>query len=108
MSDKIVEERAAQMLIVARTKTYHSLDELATILGVGTRTVRNYIKQLNSDLEGVATFDNERGKGFRLIIHDVKALQELEDRTNATNLMNPKNRIGFIVERLMNKEEAYT
>ncbi|MGD6894568.1 BglG family transcription antiterminator [Bacillus infantis] len=110
MSDRMIDERAAKMLAIARTKTYHSLDELADAMGVGTRTIRNYIKQLNEDLNGIASFFNERGKGFRFDINNMKAFQSYleESSPEDSSLNSQKGRIGFIIDRLINSEETYT
>lgn len=110
MSDLRVEERIFQILEIAQKKPYFSLDYLATAIGVSTRTIRNDIKELNSDLEGFATLVNEKGKGYQLIISDPLLFEGFLKKTNAQKGFNdsPRRRIAFIIDRLLNSEKAYT
>lgn len=110
MSDRIIDEKVAQIVAIAQTKTYHSLDEIAEAMGVSTRSVRNYIKQLNEDLAGIATLINARGKGYRLDIFDKQAFELLLEKnlTEDDSLNSQKGRIAFIIQRLINSEETYT
>ena len=50
MVDCYAEDKIYQILCLGVKKQYSSLDSLAQKLGVSTRTVRNYIKQINKDL----------------------------------------------------------
>ncbi|MDQ0224056.1 BglG family transcription antiterminator [Metabacillus niabensis] len=110
MSDIIFDERIAQILEIARTSKYHSLEEFADALNVSTRSVRNYLKQLNDDLVGIASIINERGRGYRLDIIDKQAFESLleKNRIKDDTLNSQKGRIAFIIDRLMNSEETYT
>ncbi len=54
MSNITMNARVAQIIELTRKKSHCSLDDLAKGLGVSTRSIRNYIKQLNFDLAGIA------------------------------------------------------
>ncbi|MED3822633.1 PRD domain-containing protein [Priestia flexa] len=108
MPDRIIDERSVVIIALAQTKTYFSLDELAEELGVSTRSIRNYIKQLNDDLVGIARIISERGKGYRLDIIDKQAFESLPENSESDLLNSQKGRIAFIIERLINGEETYT
>lgn len=109
MSNITMNARVAQIIEFTRKKSYCSLDELAEGLGVSTRSIRNYIKQLNSDLAEIVSLENERGKGYRLDILDEQKFQLLVENTNPANwLDSPKSRLAFIIERLMNGDKVYT
>lgn len=110
MSDIMIDERIAQILEIARTSKYHSLEEFADALDVSTRSVRNYIKQLNADLVGIASIINERGRGYRLDIVDKQVFESLlaKNRIKDDTLNSQKGRIAFIIDRLINNEETYT
>jgi len=110
MSDFILDERTVQILEILQKKTYCSLEEIAKLLGVSTRTVRNDINQLNQDLTSVALITNERGKGYRLVINEKEVFHNLLNRRNTEDekLDTSKQRIAFIIDRLINSEETYT
>jgi lichenan operon transcriptional antiterminator len=110
MSDKTIDERTTKIIEIARTKNYFSLEELAEDMEVSTRSIRNYIKQLNDDLKGIASIINERGKGYRLDIVDKQAFASLlENNSSEDDLLNSqKGRIGYIIDKLINSDETYT
>jgi lichenan operon transcriptional antiterminator len=110
MSDLMMDDRVVQIIELTRKKTYCSLDYLASTILVSTRTVRNYIKQLNSDLSGIATVENEKGKGYRLYIKDEQLFEDLIGKINSEKNMldSPQRRIAFIIERLINSDEMNT
>lgn len=110
MSDLSMDDRVVQIIELTREKTYCSLDYLAETIGVSTRTIRNYIKQLNSDLKGIAALENEKGKGYRLDIEDGKLFEDLIGKINSEkNLQDsPQRRIAFIIDRLINSDEMNT
>lgn len=110
MSDFTMDERVVEIIELTRKKTYCSLDYLASTMGVSTRTIRNYIKQLNSDLEGIASLENEKGKGYRLHIEDESLFEDLIGKISLeANLQDsPQKRIAFIIDRLINNDKANT
>lgn len=110
MSHFIIDERCIQILELTRKKMYCPLDYLADTIGVSTRTVRNDIKQLNSDLEGIALLENERGKGYRLTVEDEKKLEDIlrKNQAERTEHDSSTRRIAFILDRLLNSEEENT
>ncbi|MCM3693742.1 BglG family transcription antiterminator [Neobacillus niacini] len=110
MSDITVDERTTKIIAIARAKNYFSLEELAEDMEVSTRSIRNYLKQINDDLIGIASITNERGKGYRLNIVDKQAFESLlENNSQVEDLLNSqKGRIAFIIDKLINSEETYT
>ncbi|MCR6117726.1 BglG family transcription antiterminator [Salipaludibacillus agaradhaerens] len=110
MPDIMLDNRSAQILIIAKQREYNSLDFLADMLEVGTRTVRNCIKALNSELEGIASLENERGKGYRLVIENEEAFKAvMHQLTSGKNTIDSsKQRIAFIIERLIENNQTYT
>ncbi len=110
MSDLSMDDRVVKIIELVRKKTYCSLDYLAATIGVSTRTIRNYIKQLNSDLDGIASLVNEKGKGYRFLIEDEHLFEDLIGKMNSeSNLQDsPQRRIAFIIDRLLNNDESNT
>ncbi|WP_342043046.1 BglG family transcription antiterminator [Bacillus sp. OTU2372] len=110
MSDLMMDERVVQIIEIVRKKTYCSLEYLAEAMGVSTRTVRNYSKQLNSDLEGIASFVNEKGKGYHLIIENEQLFENLLKKIHSEKNQqdSPQSRIAFIIDQLVNSDEINT
>ncbi|KKI92373.1 transcriptional antiterminator BglG [Bacillus sp. SA1-12] len=110
MSDLLMDEKVFKIVEIAHKQPYCSLDYFAESLGVSTRTIRNYIKQINDDLTDVAALVKEKGKGYRLDIVDEQMFQLLIEKNRSENdlLDTPKRRIAFIIERLISSEEVYT
>ncbi|MFC0273272.1 BglG family transcription antiterminator [Metabacillus herbersteinensis] len=110
MADLRMDDRVIQIIEVARKKTYSSLDDLADTLGVSTRSIRNYIKQLNSDLDGIASLLKDKGKGYRLYIADEQLFEDLIERNHSEVEVydSPKRRIALIIDKLINRDETIT
>jgi lichenan operon transcriptional antiterminator len=110
MSDLCMDDRVVQIIELIRKKTNCSLDYLAVTIGVSTRSIRNYIKQLNSDLNGIAVLVNEKGKGYSWVIVDEQLFENLIEKINsAKNLQDsPQRRIAFIIDRLINNDGTNT
>ncbi|MCE4050084.1 BglG family transcription antiterminator [Bacillus sp. Au-Bac7] len=110
MSDFTLEDKVIQIIELSQQRDYSSLEFLAEALGVGTRSVRNYIKKVNEELEGIACLDNKRGKGFWLSIQDQSSFDLLMNHISSKkNLMDSsKRRIAYIIERLINNEVIIT
>ncbi|UCZ54964.1 BglG family transcription antiterminator [Bacillus shivajii] len=103
-----LDDRIVQIINISRKKQHSSIDYLASTLGVSTRSIRNDIKQLNSELNGIAVFVNEKGKGFYLKVEDEKEFASLMENIEAESKSydSPTGRIAYIFDRLLNQEET--
>ncbi|MEH7096945.1 BglG family transcription antiterminator [Neobacillus vireti] len=110
MSDLMLDVRVIQIIELTRKKTHCPLDYLSEELRVSTRTIRNDIKQLNSDLNGIATLENEKGKGYRLFIKDEPLFENLVEKINSDKHLydSPQSRIAFIIDQLVNTDKVFT
>jgi lichenan operon transcriptional antiterminator len=110
VSDLKMDDRVIQIIELTRKKIHSSLDELAETIGVSTRTIRNDIKQLNSDLSGIAALENEKGKGYRLFIEDESLFEDLIEKINSDKHLqdSPQSRIAYIIDRLVNSDDVKT
>ncbi|PKG25528.1 BglG family transcription antiterminator [Niallia nealsonii] len=106
MSDINNDLRIVQIIDLARKKSYISLDYMAESIGVSTRTIRNYIKQLNTDWNSTAELVNERGKGFHLIINDQQLFDDYLEELNKEKILqdSPQKRLASIIDCLLNNE----
>lgn len=104
------ENKVYQILRLGVKKQYYTLDSLAEKLGVSTRTIRNYIKQINKDLKGIAYFKNIRGKGFYLYIEDYAKFEEIFKKiSRQAHIMDtPQKRLAFIIQHLMTEDDSNT
>jgi lichenan operon transcriptional antiterminator len=110
MSDLRIGDRGFQILEIAQKKPYFSLEYLADVIGVSTRTIRNDLKELNNDLDEVASIVNEKGKGYRLVVSDKLLFDKLMEESHSQKgyADSPKRRIAFIMDRLLNSAKTYT
>lgn len=109
MSELIISERVIQLLEIALEKTTFSLAELADEMDVSTRSVRNYVKQLNTDLDQIASIKNKKNEGYYLEIHHPNQLDTiLKQNKQNVRIDTPKHRLAFIMDRLMNDDKIYT
>ncbi|WP_289889579.1 BglG family transcription antiterminator [Virgibacillus pantothenticus] len=110
MSDFILAENSARLLSIIRKRDYTSLLFLAESMEVSTRTIQNYIRQINQELKGMAKVENVRGKGYRLSIIDKYKFEHLLEKIeqNHTLIDSSKRRIGLIIDLLINGEKSYT
>jgi lichenan operon transcriptional antiterminator len=110
MSDLMLDDRGIQIIELTRKRAHCSLDYLAETLGVSTRTIRNDIKQLNNDLNGIASLENEKGKGYRLSIQDEPLFEDLIEKIQSEKHLqdSPQGRIAFIIDRLVNNDKENT
>ncbi len=110
MSDFTLEDKVIQIIELSQQRDYSSLEFLAEALGLGTRSVRNYIKKVNDELEGIAFLDNKRGKGFWLSIQDQSSFDILMNHISSkkNSVDSSKRRIAYIIERLINSEVINT
>jgi lichenan operon transcriptional antiterminator len=110
MFDLILDDRVVQIIGLTRKKPHFSLEYLAETMGVSTRTIRNDIKQLNSDLKGIAALENEKGKGYRWLIEDEQLFEDVFTKAQSEKNLHdsPQSRLAFIIDRLVNSDKAIT
>jgi lichenan operon transcriptional antiterminator len=110
VSDLAIDSKVFQILKIIKKKACCSLDYLAGIIGVSTRTIRNYISQINGELGGIASLVNIKGEGYCLLINDQKVFEDwFEKRILEQNVLNsPQKRMAFIIGRLLNNNENNT
>ncbi|MGY3717907.1 BglG family transcription antiterminator [Sutcliffiella cohnii] len=110
MADLTLDEKLVQLIDIVQKKKYGSLEYFSTVLGVSTRSVRNYIKQINSTLDGIASIENERGKGYQLLILNEEKFDEVTGKMKEEKefIDSPERRIACIIDRLLNADKNYT
>lgn len=101
------DSRIAQILEIMELRRTARLESLADKLQVGTKTIRNDIKELNRLLEGSALVESVSGR-YALFILDEKTFQEKKRTVYSQNdyMNSPAKRYGYILNRLMHEEGA--
>lgn len=101
------DSRIAQILSIMELRKNASLESLAEKLKVGTKTIRNDIKELNQTLDGSALVESASGR-YMLFILDERRFQEKKQEVYCQNdyLNSPAKRCGYILNRLMHEENA--
>lgn len=101
------DSRLAQILNIMELRKNARLESLAEKLKVGTKTIRNDIKELNQILDGSALVESASGR-YMLFILDDKSFRERKQLVYCRNdyLNSPAKRYGYIMRRLMHEENA--
>lgn len=101
------DSRIAQILEIMELRRTARLESLAEKLKVGTKTIRNDIRELNRLLEDSALVESVSGR-YALFVLDEKAFQEKKQVIYSQNdyMNSPAKRYGYILNRLMHEEGA--
>lgn len=101
------DSRIAQILEIMELRRTARLESLADKLKVGTKTIKNDIRELNRLLEGSALVESVSGR-YAFFVLDEKAFQEKKQAVYSQNdyMNSPAKRYGYILNRLMHEEEA--
>lgn len=104
-----VNSRLLKVLIKASSKEFNELEEFAEFVGVSTRTIRNYIKEINSIIvdDEIAEIIQVKEAGYKIVIYNQKRFDELITQSGSLNnkltlLNNPEDRLMYIIELLIN------
>ena len=99
--------RIAQILEIMELRRTARPESLADKLKVGTKTIRNDMKELNRLLEGSALVESVSGR-YALFVLDEKRFQEKKQIVYSQNdyMNSPAKRYGYILNRLMHEEAA--
>ena len=78
-----IDSRLLKVLIKVNSKKFNELDELAEFVCVSSRTIRNYIKELNIILtkENMAEIVQVKEAGYRIIVHNQNKFDEFIDES---------------------------
>lgn len=107
MTTGTLDSRIAQILEIMELRRTARLESLAEKLKVGTKTIRNDIRELNRLLEDSALVESVSGR-YALFVLDEKAFQEKKQVIYSQNdyMNSPAKRYGYILNRLMHEEGA--
>lgn len=114
MSLAPIDSRLLKVLVKLNSKKYNKLDELAEFMSVSTRTIQNYIKQLNEIMkEGIAKIVNVKGEGYKLVVENkdkfVELMQCPENNKNEFTMLNDsENRLLYIIKLLIDLNQTIT
>lgn len=110
----LLDGRLLKVLLKAIDNKANKLNDFAEVVGVSTRSIRNYIKQLNADLTSdVAQLVNVKDVGYMLEIYNKQKLKRLVDFNLSKHqefklLSTPEERAKYIVNKLIKVNEAIT
>ena len=81
--------------ILKNSNKSSSAKQLAELLSVSDRSIRNYIKTLRDCGEKIIADEN----GYRLVASE--KTQEPDDETNLFNFASSEDRINYIIEKII-------
>ncbi|MDX5685319.1 HTH domain-containing protein, partial [Clostridioides difficile] len=106
MSMTYMDPRVFLILEMVLEEDTNTLEQFSNVLGVSTRTIRNYINQINRELkDGIAKIvKNEKGT-YSIRIEDESKLIEIVNfnrgkLSNFINLNSPDERINYVLDIL--------
>ncbi|MDO5410006.1 MAG: PRD domain-containing protein [Lachnospiraceae bacterium] len=107
MNSGTSDSRISQILNIMELRKNARLESLAEKLNVGTKTIRNDIKELNQLLNGSALVESTTGR-YMLFILDETAFHTKKQEIYCQNdyLNSPAKRYGYIMKRLMHEVDA--
>ena len=97
--------------LLENKKTYISGQEIATLIDISSRTLRNDIKFINEEIVNYgAQIESTKGKGYFLNISDKKLFKNYINDFYKNNLLieqkipqNNKERVNFVIKKLLIK-----
>lgn len=83
--------------------------ELAEAFGVSVRTVRNHVQAVNRSLEGVASIDLARGRGYTVFVADEQALdaifEQARKQRRASLPQTAEARVSYLLNDLLSRSD---
>ena len=99
MSNIILDNKDLKIINLLLNNSYLRLEKIAEELYISERSVRNYIKRINENLEGIAIIEIERGKGSKLLILSEEFYGIINDYNNRQLLLNNReDRVRYIID----------
>ncbi len=99
-------ERIAKLIMYLRRTQSSTVSEMAALMEVSERTIRNDIKQINLDFSDCAVIEKNHSRYSLRIFDESLFLQHFGDASeNMDSLNSPENRMNYIFGRLMRAEE---
>lgn len=108
METMSINSRLLKVLSKASSKEFNELEEFAKYLGVSTRTIRNYIKEINSIIvtHKIGEIVHIKELGYKIVIYDQKEFDNLMNHKDEYGCLNhPDERLKYIIEVLINAKE---
>lgn len=105
-----LDSRLLQILIRANDREFNKLEDFAELLDVSTRSIRNYIKQLNSTLpKEIAQLISVKEAGYKLQVNSQQKFEELinyylSNQSKIYFLNNPEERSKYIIKKLIDAQ----
>lgn len=94
-----------QLIQALQTRNYIPAADLAEILGVSERSIRNYVRDANASLDGSAEIVMRRGRGYELVVIDHASfeikMQQARDMSEASIPSTSKGRVRFLANELV-------
>ncbi|MFC0277990.1 BglG family transcription antiterminator [Enterococcus devriesei] len=99
--------REIQILEALKEKDYLKVDQLAKIIGVSSRTIRNDLRELSEIKQGFV-IDKSPRLGYHLNISDEKKFLTYLDQFSNTTIEMQKDRVESLLSLLLINEEYQT
>lgn len=102
-----IDGRLMRILTIANNKETNTLLDFANKLDVSTRTIRNYIKEINQILSKEVGEIIKMGTcGYKLEIYDCDKFNKFVNRNNCQILNTPEERLKYVIKILMDSKDS--
>lgn len=102
----MIEERWSKIISILSQEHYTTAEQIAQILGVSTKTVRNEIKQLESALEKHgANIESKHGYGYRLLVKNEDKLRSFLIPQEEGFIDTSEKRVQYLLEYFLQTDE---
>ncbi|MTI49308.1 MAG: transcription antiterminator [Firmicutes bacterium] len=102
----MLSDRLTNLLSLLSQDDYQTAGSLAEKLDLSTKTVRNLLKQLHSDLlDNGARIITKHGCGSKLEVYDLKKFNQLLTKNHSNIPSSPAERVQFLLEFFLNSKE---
>lgn len=101
-----MDSRLLKIVNKSMQNSYTKLDDFAKDLQVSTRTIRNYIKQINEEWDySIAQIVPVKDKGYKLEVYNNERFKELislriENSNHTIDFNNPDYRVEYLLKKL--------
>lgn len=108
----MIDPQIRKVLFYIKNRPGLSLDRLCEEFDVSDRTIRTYVKKLNSNLEPAAHIQKARGGGYSLVVNDGEAFRSIVEDTASAGIRpipsTPEGRVRYLLRDLLSRADWIT
>lgn len=110
MKIPILDSKDFKIIKLLIEEKFIPINDLAQELNVSSRSVRNYIKRINEELENILSIETHRSKGIYISVVNKDNFSKFMEENNKqrSSLNNKEDRIKFIIDHFISIDSTET